>query len=485
VDRRPKPTGQGSIRWRFPRNPPSKKDSRWGFRGKTVWDWLPVVGAFLIPVVIAAGTWWITWQQAKIEDRRAQQAQKIENQRAEAERTIQQQNAQDEALQAYLDQMNMLLLEKGLRSSDEGSEVRTLARARTLTVLGRLEDPNRKTAVMQFLEETELIQRTEGRGPIIRLAGANLSGADLSQANLSGADLSDFADLSGASLGEANLSGANLEHADLDSAELFLADLGGTDLSHASLFEANLSGADLSKANLSYADLESANLSQANLNGADLGWADLSDAEGVTEELLKQEASSLEWASMPDGQIYVTAKFEPALSFRVTDYRWRPSSTDTSGKRDLFLEGPEGGRLTFTNPSGVVDVSTPSEPKLLPAPENADEWASWFQRHPNLEISNSLPVKVGSASGVQIDVTDVSAPDNYSQDCGDKPCVLLYRTSSNGWIVSREGWKYRFFIVDVEGTTVLIDTSALADKFDEFLPKAQKVLDTVEWSKSE
>ena len=35
--------------------------------------------------------------------------------------------------------------------------------------------------------------------------------------------------------------------------------------------------------------------------------------------------------------------------------------------------------------------------------------------------------------------------------------------------------------MDVGGETVLIDVSAPADKFDEFLPKAQKVLDSVEW----
>jgi hypothetical protein len=38
------------------------KQSRWGFRGKTVWDWLPIVGALLVPLVIALGTGWITWQ---------------------------------------------------------------------------------------------------------------------------------------------------------------------------------------------------------------------------------------------------------------------------------------------------------------------------------------------------------------------------------------------------------------------------------------
>jgi hypothetical protein len=47
--------------------------------------------------------------------------------------------------------MSSLLLEKDLRKSEEDSEVRTLAWARTLTVLGRM-DPSRKADVMQFLE---------------------------------------------------------------------------------------------------------------------------------------------------------------------------------------------------------------------------------------------------------------------------------------------------------------------------------------------
>jgi hypothetical protein len=85
--------------------PPSKSRIRWprwtGFRGMTLRDWLPIFGTLLIPVVIAAGTWGITWQQGKIEEQRAQ-----------ADREIQEQRAQDEALQAYLDQMNQLILEK-------------------------------------------------------------------------------------------------------------------------------------------------------------------------------------------------------------------------------------------------------------------------------------------------------------------------------------------------------------------------------------
>jgi hypothetical protein len=36
----------------------------------TVRDWMPIVGALLIPIVIAVGTWVITLQQGNIEDER-------------------------------------------------------------------------------------------------------------------------------------------------------------------------------------------------------------------------------------------------------------------------------------------------------------------------------------------------------------------------------------------------------------------------------
>jgi septal ring factor EnvC (AmiA/AmiB activator) len=133
------------------------QESRWGFRGMTVRDWLQLLIGPLALVLIG---FLFTAQQ----DRRQQQ---IENQRAEAERELAEQRAQDEALQAYLDQMNTLLLEHDLRNSEVDSGVRTLARARTLTVLGRL-DPSRKAAVMQFLAEGDLVQSEDGEPPSFR-----------------------------------------------------------------------------------------------------------------------------------------------------------------------------------------------------------------------------------------------------------------------------------------------------------------------------
>jgi uncharacterized protein YjbI with pentapeptide repeats len=325
--------------------PAGDRKSRWGLRGKTVWDWL---GLLLVPLVLGLGAAALTaWFNAQQNARQ----QHIEVQRAKAERKIQQQNAQDEALQAYLDQMGNLLLEKDLRGSKEQSAVRTLARARTLTVLGRL-DASRKRAVVQFLAEAQLVQKVdesgfislEGKEPIISLSGADLSdaaldpdpffvdltGANLSEANLSEAGLSwstlraanlfeanlakadlHKADLSGGTqLGNANLHGANLSGASLFGADLGAgeawkgADLSDADLSGALLFDATLTGVDLSGADLSGAALDGADLLEPGFNkGADLSGADLSNATGWTEAQLS-EARSLKGATMPNGQKY-------------------------------------------------------------------------------------------------------------------------------------------------------------------------------------
>lgn len=294
------------------RSPPAKKDSRWGFRGMTVRNWLELL---IVPLVIAGIGFWFTAQQ----DARMQQ---IEDQRAASERELEDQRAQDAALQAYLDQMTALLLEKDLRNSEEGSEVQTLAQARTLTVLERL-DPSRKTEVMRFLVAAQLVQVVGGNEPVILLYRADLHGADLRNADLRGAQLSStdlsyadlsFAFLSRAQLAEANLTNAELPTVQLGDANLDSANLRDADLSTAYLVNAYLSNTDLANANLRGAELDGAPLYDANLRGADLRdadlrstdlrMADLTDTQGVDVERLEQQAFSLEGAIMPNGQKY-------------------------------------------------------------------------------------------------------------------------------------------------------------------------------------
>jgi uncharacterized protein YjbI with pentapeptide repeats len=285
---------------------------------KTLWDWLQL---FIVPLVLAAvGLWFAAQQDAH--------QQQIEEKRAKSDRHIEEQRAQDAALQAYLDQMSQLMLEDDLHSSEEGSGVRTLARARTQTVLGQL-DGRRKGSVVQFLYEASLINKEQ---PVVSLSEIGLRRADLSQLELTEADLSDadlnYADLSGAHLSgadlkyadltkailrsgeldDADLSGASLSEADLSDAYLIYADLSGAvltgaDLSGTDLLNANLSEVPLNEADLSGADLVSANLVSADLSGADLSGADLSGARGVTPAQL-EEAETLKGATLPDGSIH-------------------------------------------------------------------------------------------------------------------------------------------------------------------------------------
>jgi hypothetical protein len=179
--------------------------------------------------------------------------------------------------------------------------------------------------------------------------------------------------------------------------------------------------------------------------------------------------------AIPAGE-YVIAALEPTVRLKVGK-GWVAEKQHTL---PMLIENPrsDAGQLIFTSPRYVFHPSTLSEPKEAPAPDNADEWVSWFQRHPNLETSKPAPVSVGGAFGMRIDVTPVSKLENYPQDfCDEKPCsVPLYSA-----IRSAVDWKDRFVIVDVESETVIIDVSAPAGKFDEFLPEAQKVLDTVKW----
>jgi uncharacterized protein YjbI with pentapeptide repeats len=266
---------------------------------------LNLLKVLAVPLTVGAAVPLLNWLQKKRE-------LDVENQRA-----------QDEALQAYLNYIGELLLkEKSLRVSKEDDEERILARARTLTVLGRL-DARHSSSVMQFLGEASLIQTKNGKPPVIDLNGADLrdtnlrsaklQGADLRRVNLNGAHLAD-SDLRGAKLSEATLVGADLRGSNLNRADMSHATItGGADLTDATLNSTVLRGADLSNAKLRRAFLELAVLSRAKLNGADMSHAtlvavdftraDLTDAK-VSQETLTRGAKSLRGATMPNGQKY-------------------------------------------------------------------------------------------------------------------------------------------------------------------------------------
>jgi uncharacterized protein YjbI with pentapeptide repeats len=242
---------------------------------KTLWDWLKLL---IVPLVLAVGGYLFNSSQNRATQEAAEH------------------RAQDDTLQAYLDGMAQLLTDENrpLYRAKGGDRLSTVARARTLTVLTRL-DGARKRSVLQFLYESGLIARDH---PIVKLRGSDLSGAYLSNFDLRRSDLS-WLDLRRADLDACGLAGADLTRTQLCEADLTLAHLDDALLVAADLRDADLNGAGLRGADLSYADLR----------GANLHWANLEGALGLNDFLLSS-VESLEGATMPDGQI-LKGRFSP------------------------------------------------------------------------------------------------------------------------------------------------------------------------------
>ena len=268
---------------------------------KTLWDLLDLV---IVPIVLAMGAWYLKKEDVKLE------------------REIEESRAQETSLEAYLNYMSDLLIERRLKEKDTDPATRDLAQIRTLTMLRRL-SANRKNYLMGFLSDSGLMS-------IMSLNNANLRGVDLtglytkmepkaweagldqstfttflkemeasliphelcsinlSNAKLCAADLSNanltLTDLSGADLSAADLSGAKLNHA-----RMFLTKLSKANLTGAVLFEAKLAGADLSYADLSKADLSSAVLNQADLRNAKVNVRQLKSAKSLQGVILDED----------------------------------------------------------------------------------------------------------------------------------------------------------------------------------------------------
>ena len=287
---RPTPQQEG------PQEEPLKKTRRhrvweWTrFGEKGLWDWLQLL---IVPAVLAIGGVLFT------------QAQNERQQIAEEQR------AQATAVQSYFDELGSLLLDKDLRNSQDGDEVRFLAQVRTLTILETLAPPDAaiaqesidasvndplnpkhrqstdyRNSILRFLYEADLINKDD---PIVNLDRANLRALPFTGTSLQ----LNSADLRGASLSRAALLYAELQNANLSTTQLGGANLRGADLTNADLSRATLMRADLSSFSsgrptvLRNADLHRANLRDANLAGADLSGADLSGTIEITQEQLE------------------------------------------------------------------------------------------------------------------------------------------------------------------------------------------------------
>jgi hypothetical protein len=182
-----------------------------------------------------------------------------------------------------------------------------------------------------------------------------------------------------------------------------------------------------------------------------------------------------EHGSISEGK-YATEEFEPAFSIRIEEHGWQVLPPEA---RDSLAIATRSSLVIFLNVPRVFDPNELRQETQKPAPEDL---VAWIEHHPWLDASTPQPASVGGVEGQQIDVTAARLPKDHLQVCGGF-CVPLFawdNLSSPFWISLDE--KVRFVILeDVKGETVTIAIDTTPEQFEKFIPKAQRILDSVEW----
>ncbi len=181
---------------------------------------------------------------------------------------------------------------------------------------------------------------------------------------------------------------------------------------------------------------------------------------------------------------YFTDKFEPAFSFEAIGEGWG-------------LDGPEapyvvalrgrGFNIDFSNIEDFM-VFDPSGADKVPVPE---DMVGWYQQHPYLDTEEPEPVSVGGVKGVYFDAVMTPLPEGYDAAACKDPMdptkkALSLISAPDGFVlcISAEDKVRIILLEDVKGEPVSIMVWSRAVNFEEVLPKAQKVLDTLEWERA-
>ena len=181
---------------------------------------------------------------------------------------------------------------------------------------------------------------------------------------------------------------------------------------------------------------------------------------------------------------YTTNEFKPRLSFEVGT-GWRVAGPEYPSGFGIAWRDERAGAdpsiIFLKAPSEVFSRRKPEELAPVPAPE---DWVAWFRGHPSLEVGKPQAASVGGIEGRQFTMSvDLLPGEDYNSAwCGGDRLVPLWQLPEGGAVCHVEGTVDRIIVLeDVGGKTVLIDVGAEASKFEDFVPRAEKVLDTVEW----
>jgi len=177
---------------------------------------------------------------------------------------------------------------------------------------------------------------------------------------------------------------------------------------------------------------------------------------------------------IPAGE-YTTKNFEPTLSFTLGE-GWQLVIPDQ--RHVVDIERGIASGIDFMNVRYVYDANNPLHSGSNPAPS---DMVAWLEQHPYLDAEKPQPVAIGGVEGKQFDVSAPKMPEESPPGCGG-PCVPLFELAPGLSFAMAEGEKERFIVLEgVEGKTVTIAAGAPVEEFEAFIPKAQKVLKSVEW----
>jgi hypothetical protein len=206
------------------------------------------------------------------------------------------------------------------------------------------------------------------------------------------------------------------------------------------------------------------------------GSAQEEKANGVHH--IPEDAQTYEGEPLPAGP-YATDEFKPAMSFNLAKgwTRGGPELPDIWDLRDIENDA---FWVVFSNAEEVYDPKGSKRVKIAPPPE---DMVGWLRANPHLKPEEPEPTSVGGEKGVRFDAIVSGAVETpLCPGCVDLP---LFRYSDGESAGVEKGEKIRFIVVDdVKGETVTIFVESSPQGFEEFLPKAERVIDSVKWGGS-
>jgi hypothetical protein len=179
---------------------------------------------------------------------------------------------------------------------------------------------------------------------------------------------------------------------------------------------------------------------------------------------------------------YATEEFGPSVSFRVGK-GWAMNNPEKEDHFSIYSRAfaksdkEPGAVLTFVDVRTIFDAKEPSEDNIHPAPKDL---LAWFRRHPRLDISEAAPTTVGDLPAERFDASVTTLPEEGLDECPD--CLPVFGLRYGEPISVVKGFEQRIVLVEDPGAeSVAIILYAPPDRFDEYLSKAQGVLNTVSW----